>query len=207
MTIQLTDLITPTSVTLVRQDVLPNLPPALNAKARIASFLRAVSLVKSTKRDKDKFRPDVTKSQSHNFTYKYTTNRVPRGEPLTDNRIRNPIVFNFTGIITETPFISITDPGGVLSGLPFIDRVNGYLQQLRVMADSGDRFYVYTSTFVHTGMVITRLTVSKGQDTGQAAEVRLSMQQIRTSTEVRVDPLPSDEASQLGLLPTVTGTG
>ncbi len=190
------DVATPTSITLVRRDPLADIPRFLDAKARVRAFIEAVSLVSSTRRDADKVRPDVVTRQQQSDSTVFTKNPVPRGNLVTDHSIRMPTVVQFTGVITETPFIAYTSQD--LGVQPGINRVSDYLRQLYEFYERRDPLYMASSIRTINGMAISKLSVGKGQDTGEAVEVSMTLQQILFVDEVRDEPIPETLASQLG---------
>ena len=196
MTIPTQDIIRPTSMTLVRRDVLAGQPLAYKASERIKQFLEAVTIVASTKRDPDKFRLDVTMAQRHQSTAVFTDNPVPRGNSVTDHSIRRPDRAQFTGTITETPF-GLRDS----SLLPSISRVQDQLRLLYQLKDDREPLLMVTSVRTVDGMAITSLDVSKSQETGLAVDISISLKKILFVSEVRDDPIPDTLAAQVGYAP------
>jgi len=205
MTIQPSNIITPTSMTLIRRDALPTFPVGLQGRERIRRFIRAVSLVSSTLPDRDKFRPDVVTSQKHTFTYEFTNHSVPRGEEITDHSRRKPKMVVFSGMVTETPFFPYTSGG--IGGLPFLSRVNDYVQQLIQFAEEREPVFLTSSVLIHPSMGIKSLTIAKDTQTGQAVNIQIALKEVRRVAEIRARPIPDDIAAQLGASPPSVGAG
>lgn len=190
------DVVTPTSVTLLRRDPLSNLPAGLSAQERIGAFINAVSLVASTRRDPDKIRPDATTRQVQTYSAIFTSNPVPRGNVVTDHSIRMPTVMQFTGIITETPFVAYTARDlGIVGGQ---SRVLEYKNQLVRFFEEREPLFMTSSLGAIDGMAITKLSIGKNQDTGAAIEVTMTLQQVLFVDEFREEPVRDDLLSQLG---------
>ncbi len=204
--VQPEDVITPTSITLVRKDPLPNLPAAVNGLRRLRGFAEAVSLVATTKTDKDKFRPDATTRQRHVSRRQFTMLPIPRGATVTDHSFRRPRVLQFTGIITQTPFLDFTSAARLAGRVNGLSRVQDQLRILRGFEDSGEPLFVATSIKPYENMAIASLVEEKTQDTGAAVQVSIVMQEILTVDQLEVEPVPDTLYDQLGLTPASTAT-
>lgn len=202
--IQPSDIITPTSVTLIRRDPLANLPPGLSAKKRIQGFIEAVALVASTLRDPDKFRPDATTSQRQVRSAVFTMNPVPRGNTVTDHSIRRPIIVQFTGVITETPFIQYTASDFGLA--PTVSRVQDQLRLIEQFYEEREPLYMASSLGAIDGMGIRTLSTGKGQETGAAVDITITLQQIMFIDAIRDEPIPDSQSAQLGIEPIQSAT-
>lgn len=197
--IESSSVIRPTSITLIRKDPTPTLPTGLSASERIRRFIEAVTLVASTRRDPDKFRVDVTTSQKHSRQARFTTNPVPRGNVVTDHSIIMPDVLQFTGFITETPFINFTADD--LGLRPESSRVQDYLRLLDEFFESREPLFMASSIRNVDGMGITKLTYSKDADTGLAVEINMTLQQILFVDAVEDEPIPQTLNASLGFSP------
>lgn len=194
--IQPNDVIRPTSITLVRRDPLPNLV-GLGRKERISAFIEAVSLVASQQRSNDKVRLDATTSQRHSRGAIFTQNPVPRGNIVTDHSIERPLIVQFSGVISETPFYPYTGQNA-FGGLPGVSRVQDYIRLLDQFFDERQPLYMASSIRTVDGMGITALNISKSQSTGAAIDVSMSLQQILFVSAIRAEPTPDTQAAQLG---------
>ena len=203
--IQPRDIIRPTSMTLVRRDPFRDLPRGIGAKERIAAFIDAVSLVASTKPDPDKFRLDVSTSQRHARSAVFTMNPVPRGNVVTDHSILRPLVVQFTGIITETPFIPYTFTGEA-GGVPTISRVQDQLRRLEQFFLEREPLFMASSIRTIDGMGISSLVIGKSPTTGSAVDVQITLQQILFVDVIRDQAVPDTQADQLGASPHVVAT-
>ena len=138
----------PTSVTIIRRDPLPNLPPGLSAGERLRRFTAAVALVSSPLPNKDKWRADVAKSQSHARKMAITRNPVERGFDSTDHARRLPDVLSFSGIISDSPFLPL--------GLPtFLNRAHDQWRKLNQFFEAREPVFVATSLRYYESMMIT----------------------------------------------------
>lgn len=203
--IQPRDIVRPTSITLIRRDPLRNLPRGIGAKERIGAFIEAVALVASTKPDPDKFRLDATTSQKHARAVIFTQNPVPRGNIVTDHSILRPLVVQFTGIITETPFIPYTFTGEA-GGAPTISRVQDQIRRLEQFFEQREPLFMASSIRTVDGMAISSLTIGKSQSTGAAVDVQMTLQQILFVDAIRDQAVPDTQADQLGASPHVVAT-
>lgn len=196
--IQPQDIITPTSITLVRKDPLQDLPASVGGRERLRGFVEAVSLVASPKTDKDKFRPDVTMRQRHAMQTTFTRLPVQRGANVTDHSYERPPVLQFTGFITETPFIDITSALSLAGRLPGTSRVKSQLRVLEGFYNLREPIFVSTSVRPYDNMAISTFVVDKNPDTGAAVQVTLTLQQITTVDTLQIEPIPDTLFDQLG---------
>jgi hypothetical protein len=133
----------PTSVTLIRQDPLPDLPLGAQSAFRIKRRTDAVTLAASFAPHQDKFRLDVSTRQTHELNSRFTRHPVVRGESITDHRFRRPESFSYQGWITATPFIPWT--AGTFGGSPIGNRLAEQQRQLEAMYNRGEPVLVVTA--------------------------------------------------------------
>lgn len=194
----------PTSVTLIRQDVLPNLPPGLKTGFRIKRRLRILKLSSSPNPDPDKFRLDVSTAQSYQRSSVFTRHPVERGESVTDHRIRNPKVFVCQGWITATPYIPWT--AGSFGGSPVGDYLEKQVRQLEEMDATGEPVLVVTSLKTLPNMGITNIAFDRDQETGAGVRVAIRFREIPLVHELQARPVPTDLVARLGGVKTSTST-
>lgn len=204
--VQPEDVITPTSVTLIRRDPFPTVPATTGGRERLRSFVEAVSLVASTKIDKDKFRPDATMRQRHISRRVFTKHPVPRGSTITDHTFERPDILQFTGIITQTPFLDFTSAARLAGRVNGLSRVQEQLRILRGFFKTAEPLFVATSVKAYESMGITSLVEDKNPDTGAAVQVTIVMEAIDTVEALQVEPIPDTLYDQLGLTPPITAT-
>jgi len=190
----------PTSVTLIRQDVLPDLPLGEQPEFRIRRFTQAVTLASNPNPDPDKFRLDATTNQSYQLKSTFTRHPVVRGESITDHRIRRPRAFTYQGWITATPYVPWT--AGSFGGSPIGNRLEEQVRQLEAMNARGEPVLVVTSMRAMSDMGIESISFDRDSDTGAAVRVAIRLVEIRIVSEIRAKVTPSRELYRLGL-----GTG
>ena len=220
MTIRPSNIIRPTSVSIIRKSRWPKAVVqsySLSKKANQRRFAEVISLVSSTRTDQDRSRLDVTKSLVISRSTTYTKNPVPRGNKTTDHSFEDPPTIRFSGIFTETPFIAYSagDALGLVTrgSLSFYQsdepasRVQEQLRILQRMRAEREPMFVANSIEPLDNMVITKLVTSKRPDTGAAVVVDIEMQQLDIISEVRREPIPDSLMAQLGLEPIQSATG
>lgn len=204
--VQPQDIITPTSITLVRKDPLRDLPAAVAGQRRLRGFVQAVSLVASTKEDKDKFRADVTMRQRHAMRTRFTQLPIPRGATVTDHSFELPPVLQFTGFITETPFLDFTSAASLAGRVPGLSRVQSQLRILEGFYREREPLFVSTSVRPYPNMAISSFVTDKNPDTGAAVLITLTMQEILTVDSLQIEPIPETLYDQLGSSPIEVAT-
>lgn len=194
----------PTSVTLIRQDPLPDLPLGEQSAFRIKRRTEAVTLASSPLENKDKFRLDVSTRQSHELNSRFTRHPVARGESITDHRFRRPEAFTYQGWITATPFIPWT--GGTFGGSPIGNRLAEQQRQLEAMYNRGEPVLVVTAMKVLANMGIQSLTFSRDTESGAALQVSIRLVEIRIVQEVKAKKICTTDACRLGFDDVSTAT-
>ena len=103
----------PRSVTIIRTDPLVATGGALLTAARVARTVQAISLSLAPIENDNKFRGDVTMSQTHTRQMNVTSHAVesPSNIQITDHVRRAPDVLQFSSLITDTAFSIIGTPG------------------------------------------------------------------------------------------------
>lgn len=185
------------SVTIIRQDALPDAGPAVQSALRLARFTSSVAVLVTPLPTPDKFFTDVTTSQSHNFEWVATQNPVENGTTITDHVRRLPDVLTIEGLIVDTPLFP---PVPI-----FTNRAQKEFQKLLSFADAREPVFVATSLRIYPDMIITRIGVSRDSSTGGAVPVSLTLQEIQISSANTVQALIDEAAAAAGALPVTNG--
>jgi len=188
----------PTSITLVQLDPFPDLPPSAAAAARLASFIKAVALVRTDIPFPGKWRADVAVTQTHSKERTVTSHPVENGFRITDSSRRLPTVLSFTGIISDTP---ITGVGLIVQAV-----TQAVLQSRALLAkekldrwyDDGEPLFVATSIGNYREMLIKKYSITRDSNSGQALEFNLVLQEIQIGSRTTVASLIDDDALNLG---------
>jgi hypothetical protein len=114
---------------------------------------------------------DLTASEDYTTKLKWTPHPVEDGSDITDNAVREPETATLTGVITQTPIV-----GGDAS----VDRLEQADRIFLKMARDRLPLQIITGLRVLDGYVITALTVSRSQTTGQTFNVSLDLQELIT---------------------------
>ena len=157
----------PVSVTLIRQDVLPDLPSGEQSAFRIRRRVEAVRLASSPAENPDKYRLDVTTRQNYRLRARFTRHPVARGESITDHRFRRPRVFDFQGWITATPYIPWT--AGTFGGSPIGNRLSEQMRTLEEMFERGEPVIMVSAIKDLTNMGIESLEFGRDAQSGAAS--------------------------------------
>lgn len=185
------------SVTIIRQDVIPAAGPGVQSSLRLARFAQSVALLVTPQPDPDKFFADVTSSQTHDFEWAVTQNPIESGSTINDHVRKMPDKLQVTGFITDTPLFPPTPI--------FANRAQSEFQKLLSFANEREPVFVATSVRVYSDMIITRLSVSRDQNTGGAIPVSISLQEIQISSASTTKRLVDELAAAVGATPPVNG--
>lgn len=186
-----TGVVGPSSVTIIKTDPLPRLPPGASAAARLARFSEAVALVSTPFPAEGKWRADVALSQTHNRAVSLTELPVEQGVNITDHSRRTPDRLSFVGLISDSPFSPLGFP-------PFVKRSLDQLRKLEEFFEAREPVFVATSVKVYDSMIITSLAIDRAPETGDALQVSLQLQEIRIQNSILADALLDEAAAQLG---------
>lgn len=185
------------SVTIIRQDALPDAGPAVQSALRLARFTQSVALLVTPSPTPDKFFTDVTMSQQHTFEWAVTSNPVENGSTITDHvrKVNSPL--NFDGIITDTPLFP---PSPI-----FANRAQKEFQKLLSFAEAREPVFVATSLKIYPDMIISRIGVTRDGSTGGAIPVSITLTPITISSSNTTVALLDELAAAVGALPITNG--
>jgi hypothetical protein len=190
----------PTSVTLIRRDPFPTLPVGLSAAERVRRFTSALTLLRAPQDDVDKWRADVAKSQRHSRSLTLTKFPVQKGVDVTDHSRRNPDVFEFDGVLTDSPFGKFGNPTPI-----FTNQALRKFQKLNEYFEQREPLFVATSIRVYESIIISRFESYRDEETGGAILISLGFEELRIEAESLGDALVDEEAAMLGGVPTFNG--
>lgn len=186
------------SVTIIRQDPLPNAGPGVQALARQNRFLQSVAVLVTDVSTPDKFKADVSESQTHDFGMAVTANPVENGSFITDHVRRLQNVLSFSGLITDTPLTLIPVP---------IQANRAHREWTKLLAIFNERepVFVATSLRVYPSMIIEQLTVHRTPDSGGSIPISMTLREIQIASLATNIPLTDQGAAGAGALPLDSG--
>lgn len=117
---------------------------------------------------------DIATSDSRGGSITWTSHPVERDAPATDHGIRDQLTLSITGKMTRTPLTY-----EAINGEPDPERFDNALDDIEAIRDERLRVDVISGQRVYLGYRIASATISRGQDTGQAAEVAIDLVQLR----------------------------
>ena len=187
------------SVTIIRQDVLPDAGAGVQAAARQARFLASVALLLAPAPTADKTTFDVTETQTLSFELDVTMNPIQNGSTITDHSRRLPDFFECVGVFTDSP---------LFPPVPFsLDRANREWTKLKSFFDAREPVFIASALRIFPSMILKRLVLTRDVDTGAAIRVAISAQQIRIASSLVEIPLTQEAAAAAGAnAPTNGGT-
>ena len=185
------------SITIIRQDALPDAGPAVQSALRLARFAQSVALLVTPQPTPDKFFADITTSQTHQFEWDWTDNPVENGATITDHVRRIPAVLDVEGLIVDTPLFPPT---------PFTaNRAQANWQKLLSFANERNLVFVATSLRIYPNMGIMSLTVSRDVTSGGSIPVSISLKEIFISSTTTAQNKLDEAAAAAGALPITNG--
>ena len=142
---------------------------------------------------------DTAETVVKNFPNKVTMHPIEDGSPITDHVISEPRKVSVTGLISDAAFLFEDDDpfteirtldDGTTRRVPISGRSLQGLAELEAIRDNRELFQLETRDEVFTNMVFTEFRVPRDADTGQAARVVFTAQQIET-VERRFTSVPA----------------
>lgn len=185
------------SVTIIKQDVVPNAGAAVQASARQARFLSSVALLTTPVDVPDKAAFDVTETQTHTFELEVTSNPIQNGSTITDHSRRLPEVFECVGFFTDTPLVP---PQPIQIGRSFRQWT-----KLKSFFDAREPVFIATAIRIYPSMLIRRMSVTRDSNTGAIMRVGLFAQEIRIAESLVEVPFVDEAAGELLAAPVVNG--
>ena len=185
------------SVTIIRQDVLPNACPGVQAAARQARFLQSVALLLTPLLTPDKAYADVTEAQQHTFEWDATENPIQNGSTITDHVRRLPDTFDAVCVFTDTPFF----PPSPIQ----LNRAHREWTKLLSFAEAREPVFIATSLRIYPSMIIRRLSVARDATTGAVIRVAILAREIRVASSLLEVPLTDGDVAALGAAPITDG--
>lgn len=186
------------SVTIIRSDPLPQAGAAIQQAARATRFIAALGLLLVRVETPDLFFADAATSQVHTYEFDVTSNPIQDGGVVTDHVRRRPEMFEFEGIITDTPL-----------GLPPVliqqSRAIGNFQKLLSFAQERRQLLIATSLQIYDSMVITRIVVPRNADTGGAIPIQIVAKEVRIAQALVRVPAVAAAAAALGAIGPTNG--
>ena len=178
------------SVTIIRQDVLPDAGAGIQAAARLARFAQSIAVLMTPLPTPDKVRFDVTDRQRPTFEWDTTENPIQDGSTITDHVRKLPEILEVEGIITDTP---------LFPPIPIqLNRAHREWLKLFEIAEAREPVFVATSLKVYPSMIIRRLSPAREVGTGGAIAVSMTLKEIRISRQLVEIPLIDPTAAATG---------
>lgn len=186
------------SVTIIRQDVLPDAGPAVQSGLRLARFAASVAVLVTPIGTPDKFFTDVTHTQTHTFGWEVSKNPVESGGSITDHVRKLFLPFSFSGLITDTP---------LFPPIPFfVNRAQKEFAKLLSFAEERETVFVATSLKVYPEMIISEITVSRDASTGGSIPVSIVLVPAQfASANTAGAKLLDEAAASAGAVPATNG--
>ena len=136
---------------------------------------------------------DVRVSETHDFSSRTTDYPVEDGSVLSDHVIVDPFTISMTGVVSNTPLPktgteeSTTDNG---------ERRSDVAYQELVTANRTKKTVVYDSTLASYSGILTSLSFSKDNTTGESISFSATFKETRKGFIKRADPetFPNDNA-------------
>jgi hypothetical protein len=185
------------SLTIIRQDLLPQGGPAIQSSARQARFLQSVSVLVTPISTPDKFRLDWTDSQEFNYEIAMTDNPVENGAIITDHSRMLPDVIDITGGITDT---TLFPPSPIQ-----LNRAWNEWAKLISFFRTREPVFVATSLRVVPDMLIRRVRIGRTPDDGGTIPIQLTLREFRVARTATEIPLVAEGAAAAGFLPVESG--
>ena len=138
---------------------------------------------------------DTVISERHESTLSITKYAVEQGADMSDHYVVAPLIFNFTGLISdiysnEIIDFALTGAAGAAADLLGINKLLGRTsgsksqlawEQLKDLQQSG-QFITYVSNLeVYENMLISRLSVNQDATTSQAIVFEMTLEQVLTA--------------------------
>ena len=132
---------------------------------------------------------DTAETVVKNFPNKVTNHPIEDGSPVTDHIVSEPKKITVSGVISDASFFFAADdtfskvstlPDGTSKRVPVEGRAQKALDQLEQIRDGREVFTLQTRNEIFEQMVFTSFSVPRDANTGDAARVRFTAQQIET---------------------------
>lgn len=120
---------------------------------------------------------DASVSEQHDGDVDVTEHNVEVGANISDHARVKPETLTIEGIITATPF-------GKDPSLDYIDEAYAKLRELK---DTHELITVITPIRLYKNMIVTKLSVPRSIQTGDALRFNISFKEIRLATVTVVD--------------------
>jgi len=186
------------SVTIIRSDPLPAAGAAIQQAARATRFIAAIGLLLVRVETPDLFFADAATSQTHTYEFDATENPIQDGGEVTDHVRRRPEIFEFEGVIVDTPL-----------GLPAppiqASRATNNFQKLLSFAQERRPVLVATSLRVYESMLIRRIVASRDAESGSSIPIQVLFREIRIAQQLVQIPAVAEAAAALGMFPPTNG--
>lgn len=153
---------------------------------------------------------DTAETVVKNFPNKVTNHPIEDGSPITDHITSEPKKITVSGIISDASFFFAADDtfskittlaDGQTRRVPVEGRAQKALDQLEQIRDNREVFTLQTRNEIFDNMVFTSFSVPRDAQTGDAARVRFTAQQISTVkrrfvTVTAAKPEDADKSSE-----------
>jgi len=132
---------------------------------------------------------DTAETVVKNFPNKVTNHPIEDGSPITDHIISEPKKITVSGVISDASFFFPADDtfskvstlsDGTSKRVPVEGRAQKALDELEQIRDGREVFTLQTRNEIFEQMVFTSFSVPRDANTGAAARVRFTAQQIET---------------------------
>lgn len=120
---------------------------------------------------------DVSENETHKSTAKVTDHPIEEGANISDHVVVGPDLLTLVAWVSNTPIANEAELA-VLSP----QRAEEAYETLRLMKNAGTTCKVLTTLRAYTSMVITSISVPRNAPLGDAINVTVELQEIRTAT-------------------------